>query len=80
MKPYSIFQKQEMTCLSETPLTPEWDGLRGRHLYLRIHKDKQKALARKANNCTCLRSPRQFFFRKTSPSVTFNLQVVVLTF
>lgn len=80
MKLYSIFQKQEMTCLGETPLTSEWDGLRGRHLYLRIHKDERKALARRSNNCTCLKSPRQFFFGKTFPFVTFYLQVVVLKF
>ena len=74
------FSETGVTCLGETPLVSEWDGLRGRHLYLKIHKDEQKALARRSNNCTYLKSPRQLFSGKASPSVTFYLQVVVLKF
>lgn len=60
MKPYSRHQKQEVTHLGETPPIPEQDRPRGGHLYLRIHKDQQKALARRSNNCTCLRAPGNF--------------------
>lgn len=65
MKPYASYRKQEVTHLSKTSPLPEQDGLCGGHLCPRISKDQQKALGRESSDCTCFKSPRQFFFGKT---------------